>query len=120
MRIERSAEPYLNEKDLSLLHKTELVLVTGQPLHVFPPLIHLPELHFDACPKMVEEPVFVQRLYLQSIPFVGHRHLDSKYLSDEQYPVLQCISFDETEIIMGMRPSLDFELLPPPDIGCFE
>lgn len=84
------------------------LLVSGQPLHEY---TDTGELHFEQCEPQILRLVHASKISLQIIPIIGHYHIAEKYLSEEGYPKMQCFTPEGTEIIMGMRSILGFEMI---------
>lgn len=83
--------------------------VSGQPLHVFGEN-ETTDMHFDQCSFVAGLLVHVHSVSLQKIPRLGHPFVPEHYISETGYPLMQCFTCDETEIIMGIRSVLGFEM----------
>jgi hypothetical protein len=114
-RINSSVEDLLDSKELSVLktyqeqggHDGPQLIVSGRPLHIYD---DESEAHFSDCPMQLYVPVHVGEVALQKIPYVGHGHLSPEYLSEEGYPILKCFVENGTELVMGARSILGFEI----------
>jgi len=114
-RINNSVEDLLDSKELSVLktyqeqgdHNGPRLVVSGRPLHIYD---EMSETHFSNCPMQLFVPVHVGEVGLQRIPLAGHTHLPAEFLSEEGYPILKCFVEDGTELVMGARSILGFEI----------
>jgi hypothetical protein len=115
MRIEESAEPLIEEGVLKILefHQAELeagehsVMISGRPLHIFD---EQGERHFSECGVLSLCKVRVLRVGVGKIPPVGHRHIPDEFISQEGYPIVNCIDVTGRNIIFGIKESLGFEI----------
>ena len=114
-RIEDSVHSFVADDDkinnyLENLKATDslrpLANVSGQPLHIF----NTDQWHFDNCEVQLGTIVRIGRISLNRTPVNQHSDINSRYLSEKPYPIMQCFDLEDNEIIMGMLPILNFEL----------
>lgn len=115
MIIEPSAESLLEENVLKILefHRAESLIsdhrvsISGMPLHIYD---GSNELHFSDCGYLQSHRVQVTRVGTGRVPIVGHRHIAQEYISEDDYPIINCIDVDKRIIVFGVREALGFEI----------
>jgi hypothetical protein len=108
IRIEDGIREQLSPSLLEILTSGNEVIVSGRPLLFVPAKIELPITYFDGCPEINDEPVTVHRIFTKKLPLFGHSNIPKCFIEDEGYPAIQCFTFTEDELVIGIRESLGF------------
>lgn len=110
IRIEDGMRGVIPAHSLELLLSGEEVLVSGRPLLVVPAKMELPIITPIDSQLIYEEPVFVKRIFKKIIKPHGHLHIPEEFIDEVGYPAVQCFTFVEDEIVLGIKEALHFNV----------
>lgn len=109
--IEPSAEKILNDELINTVSTQTVLVVSGYPLRIFDPNISENDRFLEDCEPLVDELIFAPfRVFLQRIPSSGHSNHNERYLSDEGYAAISGYSISGSEVVLGIREALGFNI----------